>query len=444
MSQKKYYKKRKLNAKGRRKRRRRIIKRILRLIILAIPIILVCMIGSCTKKLINKNDNKEDTSTPQTTSATLLSTGDVILHSPFLTSNHYLNEEGTYDYNSIFTYVKDKYSKADFTIVNLENTITNEEYTAFPLFKGPDAIAAALSSNDVDLCLLANNHIYDNSSDGLKLTPDALEANSLLYTGIRKSSEDKKYKIIEVNGVKIGILNYTYETGINNEGAHTLNSLVVKNEDLDKINSFDYENLDDFYEEINGELDKMYTEGIDYIIAYIHWGTEYQTIENDHQQKIAQKLCELGIDALIGGHPHVIQPVDLLTSEDGKHQMVCIYSVGNHLSNQYKERIESVPEGHTEDGLMVELVIDKDEDNQISLKEVTFIPTWNYRTDNVTDEENPEFFIFPLDDPEKIINKAAENSNLNIEKDVNDSLNRTNAIISEGVNKINQALPIVK
>jgi poly-gamma-glutamate synthesis protein (capsule biosynthesis protein) len=181
--------------------------------------------------------------------------------------------------------------------------------------------------------------------------------------------------------------------------------------------------------------------GVEYTIAYIHWGNEYQTTENSTQRKIAAKLCELGIDALIGGHPHVVQPVDLLTNTDGSHQMLCVYSMGNHVSDQYKERMDSCPTGHTEDGIMVRLELEKTEGTPVTLKNVEFIPTWVYRTPGEPGTGNPEYYIMPLNNPEQIIKEA---SHLNIATDVQESLERTNAIIGNGVTKVKNALPIRK
>lgn len=441
----KRYRHRKLNAKGKRKRRRRIIKRIIQILILLIPIILLCLIGSCTRNLIKgKNDTEaEEVSASPPASATLISAGDVIMHGPFLKSSHYLNEDGTYDFNSIFTYVTDAYSSADFSIVNLENTISNDNYTSYPMFRGPAAMATALSSNGVDMCILANNHIYDNFNDGLTMTQDAMDANSLLYTGIQRTTVDDTYKIIDVNGIKIGIFNYTYETEKNENGERTINAIAVNSEDLELINTFRYDALDEFYNEISQGITAMESKDVDYTIAYLHWGIEYQTTQNEQQEEIAQKLCDLGVDALIGGHPHVIQPVDLLNSTTGDHQMICAYSIGNHLTNQHEGRISQSPNGHTEDGLMVRLTIDRDKDGIVSLTNAEFIPTWTYRTVGVNDDSNPEFYVFPLEDPDGVVLQAKEVSGLDIQSQVTNSLNRTNEIIGIGVDKIKQSLPIM-
>jgi len=436
-------KKRRLNAKGRRKRRRRIIKRIIRLLILMIPIAMVCMIGSCVRnRTKEKTEDKKTDKVEEITTVSLLSCGDIIVHEPFLKSSHYLQEDGTYQYDSLFKYVKEFYQSSDYTVVNFEGTIAKDEFSSFPLFRAPSDILTALSANGVDLCLLANNHIYDNSSEGLLMTQEAMENNALLYAGVYKSDSEEHYKIIDIQGIKIGVFNYTTETGDDDSGTPTINSLPLNTNDQSLIDSFDYNDLESLYNEIQTGLNAMDSQGVDYTIAYMHWGTEYQLNENDLQNEIAQKLCDHGIDALIGGHPHVIQPIDILESTSDEHKMLCVYSMGNHISNQYKGRIESVPEGHTEDGIMVELVLEKNKDDLTSLKDVKIIPTWTYRTPDVTDEQNPEYYIIPLSDPEDIITKVNETDSLDIRTNVQQSLERTNGIIGDGLDRINEILPI--
>ena len=145
----------------------------------------------------------------------------------------------------------------------------------------------------------------------------------------------------------------------------------------------------------------------------------------------------MGVDALIASHPHVIEPVDLLTSTDGDHEMVCAYAIGNHLSNQRTEYMEGLTNGYSEDGMMVKLTVKRDAKGNISLDGADFIPTWVYM------DQNPdnEYFILPLDDPENL----EKNTGLtNLTDDVTASLDRTNGIVGNGVKKVQDALPIAQ
>ena len=434
-----------------RRKRRRFVKRLLRLFVVLIPIVVVILFASW---IISKNKdekNKEDAvetlapieiekEEPEPITASILTGGDIIIHDPLLTSNLYRKDDGSYDYNNIFKYIKEHYTDADLTILNLESTISDGNYKGYPRFRAPAAIATALSQNGTDICQLANNHIYDNYDAGFNMTINAVESNGMKYMGVRKSASENTYMIQEINGIKVGFFNYVFNTGAKEGKDISINSIPVNNATALLINTFNYGNTQKLYDEIQTGLQEMKEAGVEYTIAYIHWGVEYETTENTRQQKIAQELCEMGIDALIGGHPHVIQPVDLLTNAAGDHRMLCVYSLGNHLSNQYKERmVTTKPTGHTEDGLLVKLVLEKSDDGIVSLTEVDFIPTWVYRTPNEPDDGNPEFYIMPLDNPDKLI-KEVELPELS--KDVAESLQRTNEIIGAGVEKVITALPL--
>ncbi len=434
----------------RKRKLRRLKKRLLRFAILSFPVMLLLLILSLvngTKKKTEKKESvakpvlvQEEKEKPKPITASILTGGDVIMHDPFLTSNYYVNEDGSFYYNDIFQYIKDYYQSADLTILNLESTISDGNYKGYPRFRAPSAIATALAKNGVHICQLANNHIYDNSDTGLTMTIQAVENNGMQYMGVRKSLSEKTYTIQEINGIKIGFFNYVYNTGAKDGKDISINSIPVSNTTAPLINTFNYGNTQKLYDEIQAGLSEMQEAGVDYTIAYIHWGEEYETTENTRQQKIAQQLCELGIDALIGGHPHVIQPVDLLNSANGEHQMLCAYSLGNHLSNQYRERMNTTkPTGHTEDGLMINLCLEKDADGNVSLVKADFIPTWVYRTPGEPDDGNPQFYILPLDNPTKLLQTVDLPE---LKKDVEESLQRTNEIIGAGIEKVKTALPL--
>lgn len=436
--------------KRKKRRRKRKLERIIRKIICIIIIIILFIAAGFgvfgIKKLIeHSKDNNDDGSAPvidqniqievpDPVQATILSGGDVILHSPFLSTNKYKQADGTYDFHDMFRFIKDDYAAADFTVLNLETTINDTVYSGYPIFRSPASIVTALKDSSVDMCLIANNHIYDNGDHGYFYTVETLDKQNMIRLGGRKDTSEIDYVIQDINGIKIGFMNYVYATGSTNN--LNINGIPVNKSTAPLINTFTYDNLDALYDQIEANLAEMELAEVDYTIAYIHWGNEYQLKENSYQREIAAELCELGIDALIGGHPHVVQPVDLLTSTDNTHQMICLYSVGNHVSNQHREFMDSMPTGHTEDGLMSRLTIEKDHLGKVSLIAADVIPTWVYRTPS---SSNPEYFIFSLED-ESVVSEAG---NLNIGKDYTESLNRTNAIIGEGVEKIQSSLPLV-
>lgn len=424
----------------RRRRRRRKLKIIRAAVIAGLIVFLIIIflilkaIFGFVASLFNKEEEVVVVEEPKIYTASLLSVGDIVLHSPFLDSGVYQTEDGSYNFSPIFKYIKSTFEASDFSVIDLETTIVESNFSGYPLFRSPETFVSALTENGLDLCLLANNHIYDSGDAGLTSTIEAMDKYSLPYTGIRSSEEAPTYFIQDINGITVGMFNYTSETGSVDEKA--INGIYVTEESENLINSFNYDNLDAFYDTIEKGLQEMKDAGVEYTVAYIHWGNEYQTEESEQQREIAQKLCDLGIDALIGSHPHVIQPVDLFTSNSSDHKMICCFSLGNHLSNQRQELMDSMPTGHTEDGLMVNLSLEQTDDGPVTLKEITFIPTWVYK--NLLNE-GAEYYVFPLHSTESYEEAV---TTLNLTADIEDSLERTNKIIGEGVEKIQNELPI--
>lgn len=433
-------------ARERRRRKRRIQRAILIAAMILILLLAVLLVRAVVKKVtgsskkepakttsveVQKNDKTES----KEATATINIAGDIIMHKPFLTSSVYYDGEN-YDYNPIFQYVKDYYNDADFSICTTEYALTGGNYSGYPTFCAPDAIADALAENGIDMCLLANNHIYDGGDEGLQRTMEVLDKDGIMYTGVRKKADDKKYVVKDINGIKVGFFNYVFETE-EVSGQKTINGIAVSDESADLINTFKEADPQSLYDDVEQILSDMQDEGVEYTVACMHWGVEYQTEENSTQDEIAQKLCDLGVDALIASHPHVIEPVDLLASSNGDHEMVCAYAIGNHLSNQRTEYMDGLTNGYSEDGMMVKLTIKRDAKGNISLDGADFIPTWVYM------DQNPdnEYFILPLDDPD---NLEKTTGLTNLTQDVNDSLDRTNGIVGDGVKKVQDALPIAQ
>lgn len=411
--------------------------RLKRMLIPAGALLIVCLIGIlCFKQALSlKKEKAALEASKRKAKATITAAGDIMLHQPLLDSPLYYNAaDNTYDYSSIFKYIRNDYEASDFVTATFEGSLTGGDYDGFPTFKSPDAIAAAMKENSIDLCLLANNHIYDASDEGLKRTMQVMDDIKLPYAGVRKTASDSPYSIRDINGIKVGIFNYVFETEPL-DGRKTINGISVNDESESLINSFREEAPDTLYQDIKKELKEMERQKVEFTIAYLHWGTEYQTTESEYQHAIAQKLCDMGIDALIGSHPHVIQPVDVLTSADGSHKMFCAYAIGNLISNQRTENMDGLTFGHSEDGLMVTLTIKRNEKGAVTLTDAEFVPIWMYHTD----QHGNEYYILPLDNPKELESKTGLQ---NLTEDVDASLSRTYDIIGNGVQKVEKALPL--
>ena len=340
--------------------------------------------------------------TPQLVStATVLSTGDILMHGKVINSGK--QDDSSYNFDSIFQYVKSYSQAADFSVANLETTLCGTDngyaYAGNPKFNCPDAIVDSLKGAGFDMLLTANNHADDTSLVGYKRTLNVVREKGLDTLGTYLSADEQKWTIEEVNGIKIGMVCYTYSDGFSQNGYPLLNYNEVGENGI--LNYFTYDKLPEFYTQLQGYLDEMKAAGAEATVVYLHWGEEYKwkTGEgpNANQTAMAQKLCDMGVDVIVGGHPHVVQPVDLLTSgTDAEHKTIVLYSMGNAVSNQRKEEMQqSEPTGHTEDGVLFCVTFAKYSDGSVCVDSAELIPTWvNMHANSGSTEYN----ILPLEE----------------------------------------------
>lgn len=333
--------------------------------------------------------------------ATVLSTGDILMHGKVINSGK--QDDGSYNFDSIFQYVKSYAQAADFSVANLETTLCGTDngyaYAGNPKFNCPDAIVDGLKGAGFDMLLTANNHADDTSLVGYKRTLNVVREKGLDTLGTYLSADEQKWTIEEVNGIKIGMVCYTYSDGFSQNGYPLLNYNEVGENGI--LNYFTYDKLSEFYTQLQGYLDEMKAAGAEATVVYLHWGEEYKwkTGEgpNANQTAMAQKLCDMGVDVIVGGHPHVVQPVDLLTSgTDAEHKTIVLYSMGNAVSNQRKEEMQqSEPTGHTEDGVLFCVTFAKYSDGSVFVDSAELIPTWvNMHANSGATEYN----ILPLEE----------------------------------------------
>lgn len=333
--------------------------------------------------------------------ATVLSTGDILMHGKVINSGK--QDDGSYNFDSIFQYVKSYSQAADFSVANLETTLCGTDngyaYAGNPKFNCPDAIVDSLKGAGFDMLLTANNHADDTSLVGYKRTLNVVREKGLDTLGTYLSADEQKWTIEEVNGIKIGMVCYTYSDGFSQNGYPLLNYNEVGENGI--LNYFTYDKLPEFYTQLQGYLDEMKAAGAEATVVYLHWGEEYKwkTGEgpNANQTAMAQKLCDMGVDVIVGGHPHVVQPVDLLqSSTDTEHKTIVLYSMGNAVSNQRKEEMQqSEPTGHTEDGVLFCVTFAKYSDGSVCVDSAELIPTWvNMHANSGATEYN----ILPLEE----------------------------------------------
>lgn len=276
-----------------------------------------------------------DTTAPEDTtrSVTLLFAGDLMQHQGQINAARL--PDGTYDYTDCFALVKDEISRYDVAIANLEVTLPGPPYTGYPQFRCPDAFLHAAWQAGFDVMLTANNHCCDSRRAGLERTIHVLDSLGIPHLGTYVNAEARAKNhplIIEKNGIRIALLNYTYGT----------NGIPVSKPNV--VNLIDKTQM---------AADIARAKGLmaDVIIANMHWGVEYVPTPPKEVRDIADWLLANGVDHVIGGHPHVVQPAEVRTDARSQKHLV-VWSLGNFISNMTKD--------NTEVGLMVRMTLTKD------------------------------------------------------------------------------------
>ena len=336
---------------------------------------------------------------------TVSTAGDLMFHMPQV-NTAYRADTGTYDFTDVFQYIGKEMSAADLAILNFETTLGDPAYPyqSYPTFISPDSVLDAVKGAGFDLMLFANNHTYDNGLYGVQRTVSKFKESGLSWIGAREKPEDPTYGIVDVGGVKLGMINFAHDLGWDAVN-RTINGIPISANDLQYIDLFNRYLHDAFYAEAESRISELKENGADLILFFIHWGDEYYTAPNDEQKEIAQKLCDLGADAIIGSHPHVVQPVEVLTSKtDPDRKTICFYSLGNYVSNQCRETLSSDychgNNKNTEMGLTVTLTIRKYSTGECMISGVDTMTTWVHRY--LCDDGFYDYRILPAE-------KAAKN-----------------------------------
>ena len=289
----------------------------------------ILYLASCTVKA--KEVGTPDTlaeSRDTTTTLTLLFAGDMMQHAGQIKAAAVAG--GGYDYSDCFASVKEQIEAADVAIANLEVTLGGKPYTGYPQFCAPDEFAVAIKDAGFDILTTSNNHCCDTGRRGLGRTLRVLDSLGIPSLGTYHNADDraKRYPLLlEKNGFRIALLACTYGT----------NGLPVPEPYI--VNLIDTVQL-------KQDIAKAKSMQPDAIIAFIHWGVEYVLTPVSSQRWQADWLIAHGVDHVIGGHPHVVQPIEL---RDSAHLVV--WSLGNFISNMTKDT--------TFGGLMVTLKLEK-------------------------------------------------------------------------------------
>lgn len=297
--------------------------------------------------------------------------GDLMCHSPQFEYAKVGND--SFDFDPVYRNVKKYLESSDFTFGNLETVTAGREnggYSGYPFFNTPSSYISALKNIGVDLLVTANNHSLDRSEKGIRKTINEIINRNINYTGTFTSQMDRdSIRIFDIKGVKFAVLAYSYGTNGNPipKGKNYLINLI----DFDLIEK---------------DIRTARNLGAELVLVNYHFGEEYKREPVQFQKEVVNKTIELGADIIIGGHPHVLQPVNFYkTNNTYLDSGFVAYSMGNFFSNQRKR--------HTDTGMILTIQIKKNFlNNKFEIEKVDYLPTWVFKGNT---KNGNEFVLLP-------------------------------------------------
>lgn len=329
--------------------------------------------------------------------------GDLMCHSPQFEFARISKD--SFDFIPPFGKVKSLLSVSDFTFGNLETVTAGKEnggYTGYPFFNTPASYISALKDIGFDLLVTANNHSMDRKETGVIRTINEIKKNNLSYTGTFLSEKDRdSIRIYNIKGIKIAILAYSYGT----------NGNPIPDGKSYLINLIDF-NL------IEKDILSARKYGAELVLVHYHFGEEYKREPVKFQIDVVNRTIALGADIIIGGHPHVIEPVEFYKTINAKLDTGFVaYSMGNFFSNQSKR--------YTNAGLILTLNITKYFDtNSIEISKINYLPTWVLKRKTAHEKK---YLIIPAS---KMLDTTINLSKYELQK-MNQAFNDTRFIITK-------------
>jgi poly-gamma-glutamate capsule biosynthesis protein CapA/YwtB (metallophosphatase superfamily) len=312
--------------------------------------------------------------------------GDVIPHEPVVraaeahaTSGDPSNDHSGWD--ALFADVRDVFLQSDFGFVNLETPVAPKHSVGSKPFQfdAPVALLESLKSNGVKIVSFANNHVLDQGFAGFDETLDHLREQGLLFVGSGATAADAwKPVVVEKNGIKIGWLGMTrWLNGRRNPGSDSDPHVAFFPYPGDSGGAAGMDQA--------GVLDAVRAARTqcDLLLVSIHWGIEYAPVPRDADIDVAHKMLEAGASAVIGHHPHVLEPIETYLTQDNR-KTVIFFSLGNFLSNQSATYVEGLAPDKTaepRDEIVVKFAVVKKDYGpagiHVELADVGILPVWN-------------------------------------------------------------------
>lgn len=306
----------------------------------------------------NDISKEEETQIKEDTILNIAVTGDILCSDEMIQD---AKIEDSYSFNHMFENVKEIIDNSDIAIGTMETNFTEDSFSDYIKCNSPKEFAEAVKYSGIDLVSVAHNHALDYGYEGLEKTTSYLKELGFETVGAREKNSQTRYIVKEVNGIKIAFLAYTY--GLNRQSS-------FKSAELQYVNIFDKEQAKQDLENAKQEAE--------FIFVIMHWGDVNKTTISKEQEETAKFLVENGAHAIVGSHPAVIEPMEVVQNADGENVFIA-YSVGNYISYLGYE-ISNLE-------MILDIQIRKDgETGKVTLDKVTYKPI--YVLDNGKKAEN--------------------------------------------------------
>lgn len=336
-------------------------------ILISIPVILAVLVmvslavsGHITKNADAKNptatttvsavnDASAESTKPVNSKVTLMAVGDNLIHNTLITAGE--QEDGTLDYTSLYSNIKPEVEKFDISVIDQETILggSSFDYTGYPVFNSPWEIGEAAIDAGFDIFNCATNHTMDKGWAGIEKEIEFFSNHKdVVQLGV--NADENSYNQItyyEKNGITFAMLNYTYGT----------NGISLPEDKPWCVNLLEKDKVTKDIKEAR--------KNADVVIVFPHWGTENSHEVSEYQEEYTKLFSELGVDIVIGCHPHVIQPVQWVTNKETGKKMLVYYSVGNFISHQIE--LDQLCGG------IAEVTIEKHGD-EIEISSAKFVP----------------------------------------------------------------------
>jgi poly-gamma-glutamate synthesis protein (capsule biosynthesis protein) len=297
--------------------------------------------------------------------------GDVLMHGAVkdaAADHRSPGDEGGFGW--LWAPIADLLAATDLTFANLETPVAPKTGTGGRsfVFNAPPAVVAALKASGVDLVSVANNHMFDQGRAGFEETLSHLDALGMPFVGAGEAGREAGPRVVEVNGLRVAFLGYSY--GFNQSGndcpPRTARCLRASVLDAEKA-------VSDV---------RAAASAADAVVVSVHWGVEYEGQPRAAQVELARRLADAGALAVIGHHPHVLQPVELYPRADGATALIA-YSLGNFVSNQSRGYVHGVTPagvGATRDGVLLRFELARRDYGRgvtrVELSGAEWLPLW--------------------------------------------------------------------